>query len=170
MSQAQQVSHEFQEDASEQAGWMYADLFLALMVLFLATISFVPDLTKLPQTPLEAKAAVITTGPQFIKGASEVYDTFDAAKIAANIHAFEAQQHYPLNSQVLYAQIIGGYGPNQNVGDGSVTAIGFGIKLKAQLPAIFATTDFSISTNSNLPSGSVLLRMTFVPAPIGATK
>ena len=33
---------EEQEDTTAQAGWMYADLFLALMVVFLATISFVP--------------------------------------------------------------------------------------------------------------------------------
>ena len=31
------------EDASHLAGWMYADLLLALMVIFLATISFVPN-------------------------------------------------------------------------------------------------------------------------------
>ena len=30
------------EDVTHLAGWMYADLLLALMVIFLATISFVP--------------------------------------------------------------------------------------------------------------------------------
>ena len=30
------------EDATLLAGWMYADLLLGLMVIFLATISFVP--------------------------------------------------------------------------------------------------------------------------------
>ena len=38
------------EEVLDKAGWMYADLFLALMVIFLATISFVPSLTKLPNT------------------------------------------------------------------------------------------------------------------------
>ena len=36
-------SSETLEDNVNQAGWMYADLFLALMVIFLATISFVPE-------------------------------------------------------------------------------------------------------------------------------
>ena len=32
-----------EEDLTGQAGWMYTDLMLALMVVFLATISFVPQ-------------------------------------------------------------------------------------------------------------------------------
>jgi len=37
------------EDASHQAGWMFADLLLALMVIFLAAQSFVPKEASLPQ-------------------------------------------------------------------------------------------------------------------------
>ena len=33
-----------EEDATHQGGWLFADSFLALMVVFLATISFVPAL------------------------------------------------------------------------------------------------------------------------------
>jgi hypothetical protein len=32
------------EDATPLGGWLFADSFLALMVIFLATISFVPNL------------------------------------------------------------------------------------------------------------------------------
>ena len=32
------------EDLTGLAGWMYTDLLLALMVIFLATISFVPQI------------------------------------------------------------------------------------------------------------------------------
>ena len=31
------------EDVSFLAGWMYADLFLAMMVVFLATVTFIPE-------------------------------------------------------------------------------------------------------------------------------
>ena len=31
------------EDVTNQAGWMYADLFLGLMVVFLATVTFIPE-------------------------------------------------------------------------------------------------------------------------------
>ena len=34
------------DDMSDKAGWLYADLFLALMVIFLATISFVPEIRQ----------------------------------------------------------------------------------------------------------------------------
>ena len=33
-----------EEDATSMGGWLFADSFLALMVIFLATISFVPAL------------------------------------------------------------------------------------------------------------------------------
>ena len=31
------------EDSTLLAGWMYADLFLAMMVIFLATVTFIPE-------------------------------------------------------------------------------------------------------------------------------
>ena len=42
-------AHE-EEDATEQAGWLFADSFLALMIIFLATISFVPDINNVEDT------------------------------------------------------------------------------------------------------------------------
>lgn len=152
------------EDATEQAGWMYADLFLALMVIFLATISFVPQFTKLPQPKLDAAAATVSVGPQFERGASQVYAKFDAGKIRADIQAFEKKMNYPLNSEVLYAQIIGGYG---TAGDapsvGNLAAIDFSVKLKNYLPEIFGRSTVNIGTTPVLPKGAVVLRLTLVP-------
>ena len=33
------------EDVTSQAGWLFADSFLALMIIFLATIYFIPSLS-----------------------------------------------------------------------------------------------------------------------------
>jgi hypothetical protein len=152
------------EDATELAGWMYADLFLALMVIFLATISFVPQLTKMPQTKLDAAAANVSVGPQFDRGASQVYASFDAAKIQSDLHAFEKKLSYPTGSEVLYAQIIGGYGAGTTDSTpGNLAAIDFSVKLKSQLPEIFGHTSVDISTTPLLPKGAVLLRLTLVP-------
>jgi hypothetical protein len=49
MRRASATGPELGEDVTEKAGWMYADLFLALMVIFLATISFVPNTRLLHQ-------------------------------------------------------------------------------------------------------------------------
>jgi hypothetical protein len=161
---------EFTEDVSEQAGWMYADLFLAMMVLFLATISFVPQLTKLPQNSSQSSAATVAVGKQFDRGANQIYATFDPATIQADLTSFENKQSYPPNSTVLYAQVIGGYNPKtQSANDGAVAAIGFSIKLKSSMPAVFGATNFDASGSSQIPVGSVVLRMTFIP-PIATNK
>jgi len=159
-----ELESEFTEDVSEQAGWMYADLFLAMMALFLATISFVPQLTKMPQSTLQSSAASVPLGKQFDKGANQVYSSFNPLAIQADIAAFENKQNFPLNSTVLYAQVIGGYNQKtQSDSDGSVAAIGFSIKLKNSLPKVFGATNFDASGSSQIPAGFVLLRMTFIP-------
>ena len=48
------------EDLPGQAGWMYADLFLALVVIFLATISFVPDISAFKSGQGSGRAASTT--------------------------------------------------------------------------------------------------------------
>ncbi len=162
-----ELESEFTEDVSEQAGWMYADLFLAMMALFLATISFVPQLTKLPQNSLQSSAATVAVGKQFDRGANQIYSTFDPTTIKADLTSFENKQSYPPNSTVLYAQVIGGYNSKtQTANDGTVTAIGFSIKLKNSLPQVFGSTNFDASGSDQIPAGSVILRMTFIPPDI----
>jgi len=165
----EELDSEFAEDVSEQAGWMYADLFLAMMALFLATISFVPQLTKLPQNSAQTEQATVKVGKQFDRGANQLYATFDASQIKADLTSFENKQSYPPNSTVLYAQVIGGYdAKKQTSSDGTVAAIGFSIKLKNSLPTIFGSTNFDASGDPSVPVGSVILRMTFIPPVTGA--
>jgi hypothetical protein len=159
-----ELESEFTEDVSEHAGWMYADLFLAMMALFLATISFVPQLTKLPQNSLQSSAATVAVGKQFDRGANQIYTTFDLNSIKADLTSFENKQSYPPDSTVLYAQVIGGYdAKTQTVNDGIVTAIGFSIKLKKLLPLVFGSTNFDAGGSPDIPAGSVIIRMTFIP-------
>ena len=66
------------DEILDKAGWMYADLFLALMVIFLATISFVPSLTKLPSTASGAvTSSVNINNLNFQNGLVITYTKFD---------------------------------------------------------------------------------------------
>jgi hypothetical protein len=150
------------EDVTNQAGWMYADLFLALMVIFLATISFVPQLT---QTGSDGKTlGVAVNSFNYTNGMAIVYKDFDLAKIQSDIAKFESANKIPNDSQILFTQIIGGYdATKEDANAGTLTAIGFSVKVKNQGQNIFGNSTISINTSPLVPKGEVALRLTFAP-------
>jgi len=150
------------EDVTSQAGWMYADLFLALMVIFLATISFVPQLT---QTGAGGKTTgVAVQSFNYSNGMAIVYKDFDLKKIKSDITKFESANRIPDGAQVLFAQIIGGYdATKESANAGTLTAIAFSVKIKNEGQEVFGSSTISINSSPLVPTGEVALRMTFVP-------
>ena len=81
------------EDTTSQGGWMYADLFLALMVIFLATISFVPAQTKLPTSASGAITnSVDIKNLNFQTGLVTTYSKFDIKAIYKDVTEFKVKQ------------------------------------------------------------------------------
>ena len=158
------------EDVTNQAGWMYADLFLALMVIFLATISFVPQLTQLPGNSLGAKSVTIQLKDlNYSAGLVTDYKIFDLKAISTDVTSFKKKQGIPTNADIIYTQIVGGYdSQKESANTGTLNAISFSLKLKDKGQSIFGRSAISISTSDQIPSGSVALRMTFASTP-GAT-
>ena len=60
------------EDATLLAGWMYADLLLGLMVIFLATISFVPIDNFVSKSLVKATYKQVDKAFNFNRGLSVV--------------------------------------------------------------------------------------------------
>ena len=151
------------EDVTDKAGWMYADLFLALMVIFLATISFVPELTNLPGTSTGAKVQSIQLkNVNYSAGLVTEYQVFSLPTIQGDVAAFKKDQGLKADDEIIYVQIIGGYDPKkEKASAGTVAAIGFSVKLRDKGGALFSNSAVSISTSDQIPSGSVALRMTF---------
>lgn len=149
------------EDVTDKAGWMYADLFLALMVIFLATISFVPDLRTAPTSSSATdgtKVASSTMG----QGAQLQYSAFDAEKLKADIEAYKKENGLSTTSNIVYVQTIGGFDPaTQKINDGTVTAVNFSLQMKNALPEYFTQTAFKIATDSGLPKNTVSVRFVF---------
>ena len=147
------------EDVTDKAGWMYADLFLALMVIFLATISFVPEFRAAPTSNVEGTTVASST---MTKGANFQYSGFDPEKLKADIEKYRKENSLSSASKIVYVQITGGFdSAKQNVNAGTVTAISFSVNMKQKLPDIFNSADFKIDTSADLAANSVALRIVF---------
>jgi hypothetical protein len=147
------------EDVTDKAGWMYADLFLALMVIFLATISFVPEFRAAPTSNTEGTTVASST---MNKGANFQYSGFDPEKLKADIAKYRLENNLSAASKIVYVQVSGGYdSAKQNVNAGTVTAISFSVNMKKDLPELFNSADFKIDTSADLSPNSISLRIVF---------
>jgi hypothetical protein len=165
MRRARTVGSELGEDVTEKAGWMYADLFLALMVIFLATISFVPnERVAPPKGNTQETQQVSLNSINMTSGLANLYTKFDPELMKADIAAFKKQEKMPLDSEAIYVQIIGGYdGATEKENSATVSAINFSVEMKEKLPEIFKQASFKIDVSNKIPSKSVAVRITFAP-------
>jgi len=150
-----------EEDLTPQAGWMYADLFLALMVIFLATISFVPQLsnnsTKFRTATIQPKSAY-----NYDKGLSLVYTKFDIAEISADIAKFEATENLPAATDIIYVQIVGGYDQkDETPQQGTLRALAFSFLLNSDASPLFMHAATNLGASDQIKVDQILLRLTF---------
>ena len=153
------VAESESSDTSFLAGWMYADLFLALMVVFLATISFVPAYLS--------NANKVNSSYNYVKVFHEplivVYDAFDSKLLQKDIDYFLKTRGLPNTTDIIYAQIIGGYAKNTE--DSSVAiqrALRFSQQLDGSNIPSLASVSTTLSSSSTLSPGKVAVKFTFV--------
>jgi hypothetical protein len=157
----EQEIHE--EDLLGLAGWMYADLFLALMVIFLATISFVPALVHNPVLKPQAVIAKESDANHF-KALSLTVSSFDIAAIENAIYKFQLKEGLTQGDPVVYAQIIGGFDSAHEAPDaGALRAVVLSTKLQTGKSGMFKNMSSSIDSSSKISSGQVDLVFTFGP-------
>ena len=150
------------EDASPLAGWMYADLLLALMVIFLATTSFVPNLAN-SSAAVTTQIKQISSGYNYNRGLSLVYNGFDSQLIAEDIAGFKVKEGLPADAEIIYAQILGGFDVNTESADqGKLRALEFSVKLSKDNPQLFANAATNLGSNLLLKPNEIALRLTFV--------
>jgi hypothetical protein len=150
-----------EEDVTSQAGWLFADSFLALMVIFLATISFVPALTTGVVTGSGSVGKI--AGSNYIKGLVLTYDKYDAAVIERDIEAYIKNEKLSPASEVLYARIVGGYVASEGVDAGKVRAIAVSVQLKKPGMKYFENTSIDLSASDKLGKDTFILRLTLAP-------
>ena len=150
------------EDPTFLAGWMYADLLLGLMVIFLATISFVPIDNFISKSLVKATYKQVDKAFNFNRGLSLVYDKFDAIALEKDIKAFKNREGLDNNAQIIFAQILGGYDPKtETVNTGETRALVYSFNLNQEMSGLFKSTTITAGGDSSLTPSQIALRLTF---------
>lgn len=172
------------ENVADQAGWMYADLLLALMVIFLATISFVPQYldTFTPSgtgagnssqqgsggmgigdgTTTKPNSGIPDADYTFNEGLALYYEDFDLNTFVADVERFRQSQNLGDEFEIIFAQITGGYEEaRENPEKGVLRAIAFSVKMKESNLDYLKSTSTSIGSSPEVPTNKVLVRFTF---------
>lgn len=151
-----------EEDATHQGGWLFADSFLALMVIFLATISFVPSLGGgLTGTGNIGNIA----GGNYVKGLNIAYDSFDAAQIKKDIESFIASEKLPRSSKVLFAKVVGGFASGSESEDaGRYRALLFSAQISQSGIEYFQNAKIDLGASNLLKENQIVLRLTLSPS------
>jgi hypothetical protein len=154
-----------QEDILPQAGWMYADLFLALTVIFLATISFVPafsqgqGLNGADNSDIRVNTA---TSFNYSKGYTLVVPTNNIDQVPAKVTEFLREEKLDTNTEVIFVQLVGGFDPKtEQPNDGQLRAIEFAVQLNKNYPELLINAQRFIESSPNIAPGNVALRLTF---------
>jgi hypothetical protein len=150
-----------EEDATAMGGWLFADSFLALMVIFLATISFVPSLGGgLTGTGNIGNIA----GGNYVKGLNIAYESFDAARIERDISGFITSEKLPRNSKVLFAKIVGGFTQgSESEEDARLRALLFSAQLQQSGIEYFRESKIDLGSSKLLKPNQIVLRITLSP-------
>ena len=144
------------EDATSQGGWLFADSFLALMVIFLATISFVPNLGN--STPPDQ--AVGSSG-NYKNAFVMVFDSYNRTLLETELTDFLASEKLPVGTKVLYAEILGGYDSATEVEyDGNLKGLAFAVALKQDNLPLFSSATINVGASTSIESNQILVRLT----------
>ena len=150
------------DDVLGLAGWMYADLFLALMVIFLATISFVPALSHVSVVAPSSKKS--TTTADYFKAMSRTYTNFSLTQVENDVYSFQRSEGLPEGTPVILSHLIGGYqSGKESTTDGNFRALVFSQKLSSAASGMFASMQTQIDSSTDLASNQVAVVFTFGP-------
>ena len=154
-----------EDDLSGVSGWMYADLLIALMVIFLATITFVPQSTYFTQYGSK------TTGNPYFYTYSRVVQDKPLSILVENnqlpdfttlLSEFKAKNGIAKDATVAYVQIVGAYKSNlETQQDGVSRALVLSQKIEAIYHDLFATASTTFNTTTSIPPNQAVIRVLF---------
>lgn len=146
------------EDISGLSGWMYADLLLGLMVVFLATITFVPaDLLKNQQPPGVVYSYLKVYEIPFTRS----YDRFDFNKLMADVAAWKQRQGLSQNAYVVRARFVGSYSPIETAAAGINRALAFNNGIDAADKAVLKLASSILRTVPEPGTPRTVVEFTF---------
>ena len=157
------------EDASHQAGWMFADLLLALMVIFLAAQSLVPKEASLPTFSALLSNKTSLNGTVSPLKTSITLTSIDESALIIAMQNYGAIEHLPAEYTVESMVIAGGFNPKTESSDrGTATALQYAAAIGSFNLPYFKNSATLLAASSEVPDGAVILNLQITPvAPIG---
>jgi len=154
------IAQPSKEDVTFLAGWMYADLFLAMMVVFLATVSFIPEyLGNLQQG---ATNSAYSYTKLYEKPMVVVYEGFNGNQIATDIRAFISDNGLSPDAEIVYAQIVGSYDKStETAAEAIVRAQQFSSKMDMSNIDLLNKASTTFSSTTSIAANRVVVKFTF---------
>ena len=156
-----QTPAEFEEfeDLTGQAGWVYTDLMLALMVVFLATISFVPEFIG---TNSNQKSDNFSYSKVLQQSLNVIYEDFNMVQIQADIAKFKATNGIPSDADIVFIQYVGGYQAGSESASIAISrALAFSKRVDAANKKLVEKAATTLSSSNVLRPNQVIVRFTF---------
>ena len=152
------------EDASHQAGWMFADLLLALMVIFLAAQSFVPKEASLPQFEGLLSNKTSLNGTTLPLKTSITLTSIDEAALIDALQNYGAIAHLPSTYTIESMVIAGGFNAKTESSDrGTATALQYAAAIGSFNLPYFTNSATLLAASSEVPDGAVILNLQIAP-------
>lgn len=147
------------EDTVSQSGWVFADLLVALSVVFLATISFIP----LSATSNNSQSSSVPIEPGKLlrsNGFSELYNSISIENLLSDLGNFRAENGIPKSVPLVHIQFIGS-SEESNGRTGILDALEFSVKLQNANLEEFQDFGVSLDVSERIKPGQVLVRAVF---------
>ena len=147
------------EDTVSQSGWVFADLLVALSVVFLATVSFIPlgdtnNIVELDSSAVESDKLVRTSG--FTK----LYNSMSTKELLADLDEFRVTNGIPERVPIIHLQLIGS-SESEDGRVGILDALEFSLEIQKANLKQFKNVSVSLDVSERLKPGQVLLRAVF---------
>lgn len=151
-----------EDDLTGLAGWMYTDLLLGLVVIFLATITFVPSLNLLSNQDGVTGDSVYSYTKTIDKPLSLLIENNQIPDIPALIETFKVQQEIAPSAEIIYVQVVGSYNDRMEPQSKAVErALALSLELDKRFPVLFKSAATTFSTTKAIPSNQVVVRIIF---------
>ena len=151
-----------EDDLTGLAGWMYTDLLLGLVVIFLATITFVPNLNLLSDRDVATGESVYSYTKTIDKPLSLLIENNQIPDIPALIETFKGQQGIAQSAEVVYVQVVGSYNDLMEPQSKAVErALALSQQIDRTYPDLFKSASTTFSTTKAIPANQVVVRVIF---------
>ncbi len=151
-----------EDDLTGLSGWMYTDLLLGLVVIFLATITFVPNLNLLNQEGVTTGDSVYSYTKTIDKPLTLLIEDRQIPDIPSLIEGFKSQQGIAATAEIVYVQVVGAYNDRMEQQSTAVErALNMSQLLDEKFPDLFKNSATTFSTTRTIPSNQVVVRIIF---------